>query len=89
MSVVGEETAATAPQLLHLDYSPILYIDGNETVYQNITADVFSSGGNGELAIRVAGQDKNVAETVSGDVKEDSVYEYRWSVPFDASNVGK
>lgn len=88
MSVVEEEIAATVPQLLQLDYLPILYIDGDETVYQNITADVFSPRGKGDLALRIAGPDKDVSRVISGEAGEESVYTYRWSVPFNAGNAG-
>lgn len=88
MSVVEDEVRAEVPQLLHLDYSPILYVDGDETVYQNITADVFSPGGKGDLALHITGPDKDVSRVVSGEAGGESVYVYRWSVPFDSSNAG-
>jgi hypothetical protein len=90
MTVIEETVPdSSQPQLLYLDYSPILYIEGSENVLQNITAEVFSPEGKGELNLAITGPDKKAADSVLGEEKGEGVYIYRWSEPYDATNIGK
>ena len=89
MTVIKETASDGAqPQLLFMDYSPILYIDSKDAM-QNITAKVFSPGGKGELDLAITGPDKTASSRVQGDDIGEGVYIYRWSESFNADNIGK
>jgi len=90
MTVTAEDNPEGGqPKLLYMDYSPILYIEDGRAARQNITAEVYSPSGRGELDIAITGPDKTASSRVRAEDKGDGVYVYRWSELFNSDNIGK
>lgn len=90
MAVIAEAaTDAGQPKLLYMDYAPILYVEDGGSAWQNITAEVYSPSGMGELELAITGSDKTASSRVQGEVKGEGLYVYRWTETFNSDNIGK
>ncbi|MBN1324051.1 MAG: hypothetical protein JW986_08685 [Methanotrichaceae archaeon] len=86
MEVLLVEGMPAEPQLVDLNYTPLLLIDGDEVAYQEIESKVASLAGAGELKLSLTGPDKDLEEFPEAEEMGSNIYRYRWSVPFDRSN---
>jgi len=76
------------PELVSLDYTPIIYVTEEVPVYQVVKAIVDSPLGPGAVALSVNGPEMNFTEEVKGTFLSGQRYAYTWSIPFSVDNAG-
>lgn len=77
------------PQLVELNYSPLVLVEDDQISQQAIQAKVYSPMGQGALQLNLSGPGKLLVEESLGEDLGEGFYQYQWSVPFDRSNAGK
>lgn len=87
--VPPDEPEETQPQLVELNYSPLVLVEDDQISQQVILAKVFSPMGQGALQLNLSGPDKLVVEESQGEDLGEGFYQYQWPIPFDRSNAGK
>jgi len=76
------------PELISLDYSPILHVTKDSTSYQVIKAIVESPLGPAAVNLSINGPNKSFEKENGGAFLGGLRYMYTWSVPFSADNAG-
>ncbi|MFZ2471962.1 MAG: hypothetical protein WAW52_08485 [Methanothrix sp.] len=76
------------PELVSLDYTPILYVTEDVPVYQVVKAIVDSPLGQGAVALSINGPEMNFTEVDKGAFLSGQRYAYTWSIPFGVDNAG-
>jgi hypothetical protein len=76
------------PELISLDYTPILYVTENAPAYQVVKAIVDSPLGPGAVTLSINGPKMNFTEEVKGTFLSGQRYAYTWSIPFGIDNAG-
>jgi len=76
------------PELVSLDYTPILYVTEEVPVYQVVKAIVDSPLGPGAVALSINGPEMNFTEGGKGAFLSEQRYAYTWSIPFGVDNAG-
>jgi len=84
-----EETQLEEPQLVELNYGPLVLVEDDQISQQAIQAKVYSPMGQGALQLNLSGPDKLVVEESQGEDLGEGFHQYQWSIPFDRSNAGK
>ena len=84
----GPEIAGGKPELVSLDYTPVLYVTEDAPSYQMIKATIESPLASGTAAINISGPQMSFAEEVKGSSLGGQRYIYAWSVPFSVDNAG-
>jgi hypothetical protein len=76
------------PELISMDYTPILYVTEDAAVYQVVKAIVDSHLGPGAVALSINGPQMNFTEDGKGAFLSGQKYAYTWSIPFGVDNAG-
>ncbi|MCK9441440.1 MAG: hypothetical protein M0Q13_08475, partial [Methanothrix sp.] len=76
------------PELVSLDYTPILYVTEDVLAYQVVKAIVDSPQGQGAVALSINGPEMNFTEEDKGTFLSGQRYAYTWSIPFGVDNAG-
>ena len=70
MSIPGRMISGGKPELVSLDYTPILYVTEDAPVYQVVKAIVDSPLGPGAVALSINGPEMNFTEESKGSLPE-------------------
>ena len=84
----GPMISGGKPELISLDYTPILYVTEDAPVYQVVKAIVDSSLGPGAVALSINGPEMNFTRESKGAFLSGQRYAYIWSIPFGVDNAG-
>ncbi|MHB8118334.1 MAG: hypothetical protein ACYDHX_06385 [Methanothrix sp.] len=84
----GPHISGGKPELVSLDYTPILYVTEDAPVYQVVKAIVDSPLGPGAVALSINGPEMNFTEEGKGAFLSGQRYAYTWSIPFSVDNAG-
>jgi hypothetical protein len=76
------------PELVSLDFTPILYVTEEVPVYQVVKAIIDSPLGPGAVTLSINGPKMNFTEEVKGTFLSGQRYAYTWSIPFGIDNAG-
>jgi len=76
------------PELVSLDYAPIIYVTEDVPVYQVVKAIVDSPLGPGTVVLSINGPDMNSTEVGKEAILSGQRYAYTWSIPFGIENAG-
>jgi len=76
------------PELVSLDYTPIIYVTEDVPIYQVVKAIVDSPLGPGAMALSINGPKMNFTEVGKGSFLSEQRYAYTWSIPFSVDNAG-
>jgi hypothetical protein len=76
------------PELVSLDYPPILYVTEDAPVYELIKAIVDSPLGPSAAALNISGPEMNFSQESKGIFLSGQRYIYTWSIPFEVDNAG-
>lgn len=76
------------PELISLDYTPILYVTEDVPVYQVVKAIVDSPLGQGAMDLSINGPEMNFTEEVKGTFLSGQRYAYTWTIPLGIDNAG-
>ncbi|MBN1235423.1 MAG: hypothetical protein JW999_05150, partial [Methanotrichaceae archaeon] len=77
------------PELVSLDYSPVLYVTEYAPANQVVKAIVDSPLGSAAANLTISGSEMNFEQQSEGAFLGGQRYAYTWSIPFDIDNVGE
>jgi hypothetical protein len=84
----GPMISGGKPELISLDYTPVLYVTEDAPVYQVVKATVDSSLGPAAVALSINGPEMNLTEEGKEAFLSRQRYVYSWSIPFGVENAG-
>jgi hypothetical protein len=76
------------PELVSLDYTPIIYVTEEVPIYQVVKAIVDSPLGPGVVTLSIKGPEMNFTEVGKVAFLGGQRYAYTWSIPFSFGNAG-
>ena len=84
----GPMISGGKPELVSLDYTPILYVTEDAPVYQVVKAIVDSPLGPGAVVLSINGPEMNFNQEGKVAFLSGQRYAYTWSIPFGVDNAG-